>query len=221
MAPLKTRRQIAAEGTQRAIVEAAHALFLERGYHATSIGAVAVQAGVAVQTIYNSVGSKRDLLSRVLDYAAAGERAPTPVPMFLRAQAERAPGPLAIIDQLVEFWHGGLERTAPVFQVIRQAAALDPEVAAFERQRAEQRLSNYGIAARILAERGALRAGLTPDDAAAIIFTLGHPDQYRFLVKEQGWPVERWTRWVRSALVAALLTPARADDGRREAGSSS
>jgi AcrR family transcriptional regulator len=203
----KTRRQIAAEGTQRAIIEAAHSLFLERGYQATSIGAVAARAGVAVQTIYNSVGSKRDLLSRVLDYAAAGERAPTPVPVFMRDQTEHEPDPQAIIDQLVEFWRGGLERTAPVFQVIRQAAALDPEVAALESQRAEQRLRNYGIAARILAERGALREGLTPDDAAAVIFTLGHPDQYRFLVKEQGWPMDRWAAWVRSALVAALLAP--------------
>jgi hypothetical protein len=92
-----------------------------------------------------------------------------------------------------------------VFRVIRQAAALDPEVAALERQRAEQRLRNYGIAARILAERGALRDGLTPDDAAAIIFSLGHPDQYHFLVHEHGWPVKRWAEWVRSALVAALL----------------
>src|SRR5665647_1404048 len=112
MAVTKTRRQIAAEETQRAIVEAAHALFLERGYHATS------------------VGSKRDLLSRVLDYAAAGERAPTPVPTFMRDQTEREPDSRRVIDQLVEFWRGGLERTAPVFQVIRQAAALDPEVAA-------------------------------------------------------------------------------------------
>jgi len=205
MTATKTRRQIAAEETQRAIVEAAYALFLERGYHATSIGAVAAQAGVAVQTIYNSVGAKRELLSLVLDYAAAGERAPTSVPVFMRAQAERTPDPQAVINQLVEFWRGGLERTAPVFQVIRQAAALDPEVAALELQRAEQRLRNYGIAARILAERGALRDGLTPDDAAAVIFTLGHPDQYRFLVKEQGWPVERWAEWVRSALIAALL----------------
>ena len=205
MAATKTRRQIAAEDTQRAIVEAAHALFLKRGYHATSIGAVAAQAGVAVQTIYNSVGSKRDLLSRVLDYAAAGERAPTPVPAFMRDQAEREPDPRRIIDQLVEFWRGGMERIVPVFRVIRQAAALDPEVAALERQRAEQRLRNYGIAARILAERGALHQGLSADDAAAIIFSLGHPDQYHFLVHEHGWPVKRWAEWVRSSLVAALL----------------
>ena len=43
------------------IVEAASRLFLESGYHATSIGQIATEAGVAVQTIYNTIGSKRDL----------------------------------------------------------------------------------------------------------------------------------------------------------------
>jgi len=212
----RTRRQIAAEDTQRVIVEAAHALFLDRGYHAVSMAAVAVGAGVAVQTIYNSIGSKRDLLSRVLDFAAAGERAPTPVPVFMRDQAEHEPDPRLVIGQLVEFWRGALERTAPVFQVIRQAAALDPEIAALEQQRAEQRLHNYGIAASSLADRGALREGLAPEEAAAVMFTLGHPDQYRFLVKEQGWSADRWARWVQSALVAALLAPPYADGNPRE-----
>jgi AcrR family transcriptional regulator len=205
MGPHKTRRQIAAEATQRAIVEAAMRLFVQDGYHATSIGAVAAEAGVAVQTIYNAVGSKRDLLSRVLDFAAAGDRAPTPVPTFMAEQAEGEPDPRGIIDQLVEFWRGGLARTAPVFQVIRQAAALDPEVAALERKRAEQRLRNYGHAARILDERGGLRPGLSRDDAAAAIFSIGHPDLYRFFVFEQGWEPRRWAAWVQGCLYAALL----------------
>jgi AcrR family transcriptional regulator len=205
MRPDKTRRQIAAEATRGAIVEAATRLFLESGYYATSLGAVAREAGVAVQTIYNSIGSKRDLLSSVLDFAAAGERAPTPVPAFMTEQAEREPDPRRIIDQLVEFWRGGLPRTAPVFRVIRQAAALDTEVAELERQRAEQRLRNYGIATRILDERGALRPGLSREDAAAAMFAIGHPDIYRFFVLEEGWELERWADWVRGCLYAALL----------------
>ena len=111
------------------IVEAASQLFLENGYHATSIGRIASQAGVAVQTIYNAVGSKRDLLSRVLDFAAAGERSPVPVAQFMREQAEREPDPRRIIAQLIEFWRGALPRTAPVFRIIREAAAADPEIA--------------------------------------------------------------------------------------------
>ena len=55
-----------------------------------------------------------------------------------------------------------------------------------------------------------------PEEAAAVMFTLGHPDQYRFLVKEQGWSADRWARWVQSALVAALLAPPYADGDPRE-----
>jgi AcrR family transcriptional regulator len=199
----KTRREIAAEATRHAIVEAAARLFQVYGYQATSVGRIAEEAGVAVQTIYNSVGSKRDVLSRVLDFAATGERAPAPA--LLREQAEKATEPRQIIDDMVEYWRGGLERTAPVFKVIRQAAALDPEVADLELQRAEQRLRNYGHAARILAERGALRHGLTEEDAAAAIFAVGHPDLYRFLVADEGWPQDRWAAWARDALEASLL----------------
>lgn len=205
MHEVKTRQQIAAEQTQRAIVEAAAGLFAEHGYHATSIGRIASEAGVAVQTIYNSIGSKRDVLSRVLDFAAAGDRAP--VPQFMREQAERETDPRRIVAQIVEFWRGALPRTAPVFRILREAAAADPDAAALERARAEQRLRNYGQAARLLAQRDALRKGLTIDQAAAAIFAIGHPEVYRTLVLDGDWDDDRWAVWARAALEAALLEP--------------
>jgi AcrR family transcriptional regulator len=207
MEPVKTRKQFAAEETQRVIVDAASQLFLEHGYHATSIGRIASEAGVAVQTIYNAVGSKHDLLSRVLDVAAAGERAPAPVPQFMCEQAEREPDPLRIIAQLIEFWRGALPRTAPVFRIIREAAVSDPEIAVLERDRAAQRLRNYRQAAQLLADRDALRPGLTIDAAAAAIFALGHPETYRVLVVDGGWDDDAWADWLQATLVAALLRP--------------
>jgi AcrR family transcriptional regulator len=206
--PAKTRRQFAAEETQRVIVEAASRLFLEHGYHATSIGRIASGAGVAVQTIYNAVGSKRDLLSRVLDFAAAGERSPVPVPQFMREQAEAEPDPRRIIAQLVSFWRGALPRTAPVFRIIREAAASDPEIAALERGRAAQRLSNYRQAAQVLADRDALRQGLSIDGAAAAIFAIGHSETYRALVVDGDWDDDDWASWLQATLEAALLGPA-------------
>jgi AcrR family transcriptional regulator len=203
--PVKTRKQLAAEETQRVVVEAASRLFLDRGYHATSIGRIAAEAGVAVQTIYNAVGSKRDLLSRVLDFAAAGERAPVRVPQFMREQAESEPDPRRIIAQLVEFWCGALPRTAPAFRIIREAAAADPEIATLERNRSAQRLHNYRQAAQLLADRNALRPGLTIDDAAATIFAIGHPETYRVLVLDGHWDDEAWRTWAQATLEGALL----------------
>jgi AcrR family transcriptional regulator len=205
MSRVRTRQQIAAEETQRAIVEAAALLFAQQGYHATSIARIASEAGVAVQTIYNSVGSKSEILSRVLDFAAAGERAPEPVSVFMREQSEREADPRAIVAQLVEFWRGAMPRTAPVFRVIREAAAVDPDAAQLERARAAQRLRNYGEAAQLLAERRSLQAGLTTDQAAAAIFAIGHPETYRSLVLEGAWNDELWAAWAQAALEAALL----------------
>jgi AcrR family transcriptional regulator len=207
MEPVKTRKQFAAEETQRVIVGAASRLFLEHGYHATSIGRIASEAGVAVQTIYNAVGSKRDLLARVLDVAAAGERAPASVPQFMREQAEREPDPRRIIAQLIEFWRGALPRTAPVFRIIREAAVSDPEIAVLERDRAAQRLRNYRQAAQLLEDRDALRPGLTLDAAAAAIFALGHSETYRVLVVDGDWDDDAWADWLQATLVATLLRP--------------
>ena len=205
MEPVKRRQQIAAEQTQRAIVRAATELFFEHGYHATSITRIAAAAGVAVQTIYNSIGSKRDVLSRVLDYAAAGERAPVPVPTFMREQAESESDPAQIIDQLVTFWLGALKRTAPVFRVIREAAAVDPDAAALEHERARRRLRNYETAARLLKGRGALRDDLTVDQAAAAIFAVGHPETYRTLVLDGTWNERQWADWASTTIKTALL----------------
>jgi AcrR family transcriptional regulator len=207
VAPVKGRRQQAAEDTRRAIIEAATAAFLADGYGATTVARVAADAGVAVQTVYNAVGGKAELLSRALDTAAAGPQAPVPVPVFMRERAAEAIDAAGVIDALVAFWEGALARTAPVFAVIRQAAALDPEVAVLERQRALGRLAGYAEAAAAIRARGALRDGLSDEDAAALIHAVGHPDTYRFLVVDGGWTAARWVAWARDGLRAALLTP--------------
>jgi len=195
MGESRTRQQIAARETRRAIVERATRLFGEHGYHATSLGLIASEAGVAVQTIYNSVGCKRDVLSAVLDLAAAGERAPV----------LSEPDPRRIIARLVEFWRGSLPRTARVLGVVREAAAADPEAAALEEARSGRQLRGYADVARLLADRGALRTGLSVDHAAAAIFAIGHPETYRTLVLDGSWEGERWSAWARAALEAALL----------------
>jgi hypothetical protein len=66
-------------------------------------------------------------------------------------------------------------------------------------------LRDCGHVARVLAERDALRPGLSAEDAAAAIFAVGHPDLYHFLVADEGWPQDRWAAWARGALRASLL----------------
>ena len=61
------RRQQQAQATRRDIVRAARELFAERGYSATSMTDIARAAEVAVQTIYASCGSKRELALALVD----------------------------------------------------------------------------------------------------------------------------------------------------------
>jgi AcrR family transcriptional regulator len=193
------------EATQRAVVEAAARLFAERGYVGTTMEDIASHAGVAVQTIYNAVGSKRAVLSRMLDFTAAGPLAPTPVATFLGDRVRNEPEPERIIALLVDWFAEVNERVAPTFALIRQAAAVDPEVATLERERAERRLAGYTQAARELIGREGTAGELSVEDAAATLWIVGHPDTFRSLVLEHGWPIERYRMWLHRLLARGLL----------------
>jgi TetR/AcrR family transcriptional regulator, mexJK operon transcriptional repressor len=63
------------ERKRRAILAAGHELFLQQGYHGTTVDQIAAQAQVSKQTVYKQFGEKEELLfaivSAVLDQAAA------------------------------------------------------------------------------------------------------------------------------------------------------
>lgn len=185
-------------------MRAAGRLMLQGGYVSSSIGAIATEAGVAVQTIYNSVGGKADLLWAVLDLAAAGPHAPALVPAELRQRVGRAATAPEIIRVLADWFLEVNERTANVFLMIAQAAAVDAEIAVLERRRAAARLHNYGETASALRVLRALRGGMTDPEAAAAIWAVGHPQVYRMLVTELGWSPDAYRDWLEKALRGAL-----------------
>lgn len=192
-------RDTLAAATRGQVVEAAAQLFAEQGYVGTSIGAIATRAGVAVQTIYNAVGNKAAVLSAVLDAAASGPNAPSSVPEFMAERSRAAADTTALLDLLADWFVEVNTRTASIQWIIRQAAAVDSDVAELERGRSRQRLRNYGLAAAALRERGGLGA-VTDDEAAATIFTLGHPTAYRTLVIDEGWSPDAYRAWLRGGL---------------------
>src|SRR3982750_72003 len=69
-------RQEQAQQTRRAILDAAATLFVEPGYAATPLTAIAAKAGVAIQTVYKVFGSKQALLSALVDVTVAGDDEP-------------------------------------------------------------------------------------------------------------------------------------------------
>ena len=77
--PPSTYRQRQAQATRDLIADTARRLFAADGYGATSMEAIAREAGIAVRTVYAAFGAKREILSliceRWLEQAAARELA--------------------------------------------------------------------------------------------------------------------------------------------------
>ena len=76
MADVKISRREKAARTRAAIIEAAHAEFLERGFHGATVVSIAERAGVASQTVYFVFHTKAELISAVIDAAVMGEVRP-------------------------------------------------------------------------------------------------------------------------------------------------
>jgi hypothetical protein len=107
------------------------------------------------------------------------------------------------------FAHGmteQLERLRPLDDVLRGAAAVDPAAAElrFDAQVGQRRAAMTQVV-RWVAARGDLRAGLTVDDAGAIVWTLTSPDVHRMLRDDCGWTPARYTAWLHDTLVDSLL----------------
>lgn len=197
-------REEQAAATRLRIIDAASSLFSERGYVATTIGSIADRAGVVVQTIYNAIGNKAAVLNAVFDATVSGAQSPTPVPAFMSERMgltrDLEEAVVVLSDWLVEV----NARAHGMHALIRQAAAVDADVAELERSRALRRLHNYEGAVQRFRALGGVADELSDSDVAASIWAVGHPDAYRALVLDSGWTEERYRSWLRSALRALV-----------------
>jgi AcrR family transcriptional regulator len=166
---------------------------------------LAEHAGVAVQTIYNTVGGKAAVLDLVLDLAASGPDAPTPVRTLMEERAATVDSAAGLVELLTDWFADVHPRIAPVLRMISEAAVADPAVARLERAREQQRYDHYRLAAAEIAARAGLTDGTTLDEAAATIWSLAHPGVYRLLVEEAGWTREAYASWLGRQLTTTLL----------------
>ena len=68
-----------------------------------------------------------------------------------------------------------------------------------------ERLVGAAMVARRLDELGALRPGLTVDEARDLVWTINSPEVWHLLVERQGWTADAWEAWVARALVGSVL----------------
>jgi TetR/AcrR family transcriptional regulator, regulator of autoinduction and epiphytic fitness len=201
-----TNRQRQAAETRRRIFEAAQELFTRDGYVTTTMAAIAEQAGVAVQTVYASAKSKRDILKGILDLAISGEDEQVPVQASSRwHEIETEPDPRTKLRTLSRLHRDICVREASVFAIMVDAAGSDPEIRTLMHEMADQRYQDHNRLAMTLHQTGHLRPDLSSRRAADIIGALANEHTYLALVRDRRWPTQDYEDWLADQLIAALL----------------
>jgi AcrR family transcriptional regulator len=192
--------------TRAQIVAAAAELFVENGYAATTIEAVAAAAGVSRKTVFTSAGSKAELIRLAYDFATAGDAEPVPLrerPTIRALEIEPdAARMLAGFADLVTSIQG---RIARLHVALAGAAESDTEARMLFERLEQQRLAAMQRPATILSRRGALRRGLTIARAADVLWLHNDPLIYHQLVHKRQWSPAQFQDWLTRALQTQLL----------------
>ena len=166
---------------------------------------IAERAGVAPDTVYASFGNKLRVLTAAVDrrLAPGGE-----------ASIMDAAGPQAVRNepdqrrQLHMFAQDIAEisaRLRPVYEILRTASAVEPEVGAVFAEMESHRLAHMSQLVGWLAKHGPLKVSRAW--AADILFVVASPDVGRMLCDVRGWSEAQHADWLEETLEAALLIP--------------
>jgi AcrR family transcriptional regulator len=206
-----TRREVAAAETRREILRTARRLFAENGFAQTSVQQIAEKAGVAVQTIYSSVGSKPALvlaLNDLIDEEADVAR--------LAGEILEEADPAQLIAKTVHLTRQICERCGDIIQALMSAAPAEPEAAVAVAEGMRRHEQGTSQVAERLGALGALRPGTSTERAAAAISIMTSPASWRQLSQRPGWTFDGGEVWLTSSLCQLLLLPPM---GWREPGS--
>jgi AcrR family transcriptional regulator len=217
--PVKARRYRSpqrtaqAAATRVAVLRAAHELFTSQGYARTTVTQVARAAGVAVDTVYAAVGRKPQLILALVDEALAGHdpEQPHSVPTSalqrdyvqqVRA-ARGAHAKLATYARAIAQRH---PQVVPLVAALRQAASTETAAAQALAALSQRRADNMRLFAADLRGTGELRAELTDDQVADLIWSTNAPEFYELLVS-RGLGAAEIERLLTDLWTRVLLSP--------------
>jgi AcrR family transcriptional regulator len=200
-----SRRRAAAGQTRAAVLRAARELFTSRGYPATSVAEIARAAGVSVDTLYETVGRKPQLLLAVHDMELAGGDSPVEAEQRDYVKAIRAaPTAVAKITAYTEALARLLPRTVPLLDSLRAAGETEPGCREVYQAVRERRAANMRLFAADLRATGELRDDLDDDTVADLVWSMNAPE-YFLLVTSRGRTPGQYAAMVRDVWIRTLL----------------
>ena len=205
---VKITRRERAKATRRRIAEAALARFSEYGYAATTMDAIAQDAGVAVQTVYFTFHTKAALLLAAISIAGGEPDAPeNPVDRSWFTDVMAATSGVRRLALVVDLGNEIYRRVAPLMSAVHAAAAVDPDVELAWRDLEARRRDGMRQVIDVFTRRNELRPGLSPTVALDLVFGVHRIETYLAFTEECGWPMERFKAW-QFATLAHQLMPA-------------
>ncbi|OWY61745.1 hypothetical protein B7486_62165 [cyanobacterium TDX16] len=175
------------------------------GYLATSMTDVAAEAGVSRQTVFSAYGSKAKLLKEVVDVRIVGDDAPLGVDDRRHtAVISSTDDPVLAVRTLANLTRSISEGVAPLWPMVYEAAAVEPEIAELSRAMDEGRWHGVHHLPLRLAELGALTSRWTVDQATDAAWLINSPTT-GIAALTRGWSFDDYERWLFEALVGLLL----------------
>ncbi|HTO01056.1 MAG TPA: TetR/AcrR family transcriptional regulator [Microthrixaceae bacterium] len=201
------RREEQARETRSRIRASATELFVECGFSATSIAAVAEAAGVAPQTVYANFGSKAQLLAEAIDVALAGDDQPVALAERLPDLSELAATSSEDVAVMIARMSSAvLKRAGSLIQVADAAAQSDASLIAMWKAGHRGRLKDMKVLIARLEDSGHLRDEIEVDGASELLWVLTSPDTYRSFTVLLGWSAKKYERWLGTTIQQALFT---------------
>lgn len=193
-------REARASRTRAAIVEAAGRLLAKGGLAHTTIDAIATEAGVSVQTVYATFGSKPGILRALLDRLEDEAD-----PARLADDLQSAGSPPDQARALAGYHRRLFQRGADVIAASVGSVAVDPDVAQHVRTGHDRRRAAQRDVIRHWQRVGALREGVGPAEAGDVLWALTGPELYLLHVGGSGWSPTRYERWLADSIVRLIL----------------
>jgi AcrR family transcriptional regulator len=170
------------------------------------MAAIAEEAGVNVDTLYATVGTKPKLFGLLLETALSGVDVAVPVEQREYVKRIRAePDARRKLAHYAAAVAGFQQLLAPLRKVAMSAAAVDAELVGQWRAMLARRAANMHLLIDDLATTGRLRRSLGPKEAADTVTALASPEVYASLVELSDWKASRYEAWLAETLARLLL----------------
>ena len=186
-----------ARRTRDRVLGAAASEFSSRGWSGTTLGSVAVRAGVSPKTIEALFGTKAHLLTASVDFAIRGDAGPKSMPQRdAIAEMEAAPTASAMLRLHAAHLRRVNRRSAGIAAAVEHAARSDVTVRRLWRRMNRNRAYAVNWAATVLLTKDGRRRDVSEADARSSFWVALDWGTYRTLTQHGGLSALGFEVWL-------------------------